>query len=125
MLITFWGHKVRKAYDAESVLQQALAFDPHVLLLDIALPRFDGYAVASRLRQFRYLSNLAIAAVTGLQPDRIAEHPEARIDRYFLKPIDHELLKEYLGSFSHEEPVLTSVKSIAAGRSNLVAAWEQ
>ena len=124
MLVAFWGHEVRKAYDAESVLQQALAFDPHVLLLDIGLPRRDGFAVASRLRQFRYLANLKIAAVTGLPAVRIEEHPEARIERHFSKPIDHDLLQEYLDSFPCEEWKPISFPSSAA-RSQAVLGWEQ
>src|SRR5688572_32720677 len=64
-MLKLWGHETRKAYDGESVLQQALAFQPHVVLLDIGLPKIDGYEVARRLRQYQQLTGMKIVAVTG------------------------------------------------------------
>src|SRR4029079_2932096 len=65
VLISLWGHETRKAYDGESVLQQALAFLPNVVLLDIGLPKLDGYDVARKLRQYQSLLGLKIVAITG------------------------------------------------------------
>ena len=38
-----WGYTVRCAREFDRVLQEFAAFDPHLVLLDISLPFFNGY----------------------------------------------------------------------------------
>ena len=103
VLIHLWGHETRKAYDGESVLQQALAFHPHVVLLDIGLPGLDGYDVAKKLRQYQALVGLKIAAVTGrVTPNDIQQAKEAGFDEHFPKPVDFQTLKSYLSQYDEE-----------------------
>jgi CheY-like chemotaxis protein len=96
-LIGLWGHETRKAYDSESVFQHALAFQPHVVLLDIWLPTSNGFEVAKRLRLYHQLAGLKIVAITGY-PAAIDDQKcnEAGIDTYLLKPVNAEDLKAYL-----------------------------
>ncbi len=101
VLVSLWGYETRKAYDGESVLQQALAFQPHVVMLDIGLPKLDGYDVARRLRQYQSLVGLKIVAVTGhAGPEHAQERKDAGFDEHFAKPIDNELLRAYLAQFT-------------------------
>jgi CheY-like chemotaxis protein len=100
MLLSLWGHETRKAYDGESVLQQALAFHPHVVLLDIGLPKLDGYDVARKLRQYQALIGIKIVAVTGRATAAdVQMAKEAGFDEHFPKPIHNETLKTYLAQF--------------------------
>ena len=50
LLLGLEGYQVECAYDGEQALQRAERFLPHVVLLDLGLPRFSGYEVARRLR---------------------------------------------------------------------------
>jgi CheY-like chemotaxis protein len=101
VLITLWGHETRKAYDGESVLQQALAFQPHVVMLDIGLPKLDGYDVARKLRQYQLLVGTKIVAVTGRATATDQQRAqEAGFDEFFAKPITSEVLKSYLEQFN-------------------------
>lgn len=96
-LLKPWGHDTRKVYDGESVVQQALAFVPHVVMIDIDLPKIDGYAVAHRLRQYQQLAGLKIIAVTGHATAADAQRGAgAGFDLQLVKPIEVGLLKDYL-----------------------------
>src|SRR6185369_8938562 len=44
-----WGHDVRQAYDGVAALELAWGYQPEVLLLDLAIPRMDGWHLARRL----------------------------------------------------------------------------
>src|SRR5688572_20348539 len=48
-LIKLWGHDVRQANTAQGGLDEALAYRPDFVLLDIGLPGIDGCAVARQL----------------------------------------------------------------------------
>ena len=49
-LLKMDGHETRPAFSAEEALSLADVFNPEIVLLDIGLPRMDGYEVAKRLR---------------------------------------------------------------------------
>src|SRR5438309_157047 len=51
MLLALHGHVVRTAHDGIAAIATAREFSPHVILLDIGLPRLDGYCVAEQIRQ--------------------------------------------------------------------------
>lgn len=96
-LLSHWGHETRKAYDGKTVIQQAIAFQPQIVLLDIGLPNLDGYEVAQQLRHFKSLAGLKIAAVTGRSsPEDVQKSKHAGIDAHFVKPVDSALLKAFL-----------------------------
>lgn len=83
------GHAVRTAHDGHAALATAIAFTPHVILLDIGLPRLDGYRVAEQIRQHLPLQKVCLIAVTGFgqHDDRQAAH-FAGFDHFLLKPVD-------------------------------------
>src|SRR5205809_1577002 len=49
-LCRLWGYDTRYCFDSTSALQSLATFQPDVLLLDIAMPRINGYELASELR---------------------------------------------------------------------------
>src|SRR5581483_6039462 len=51
LLVKWWGHDAWTARDGAEALRLAFAYQPDVLLLDIAMPRMSGYDVARRLRE--------------------------------------------------------------------------
>ncbi len=59
------GHDVVAVYSGEQAIEQALAFRPEVVLLDIGLPSIDGYEVARRIRGLANQQAVHLIAVTG------------------------------------------------------------
>lgn len=90
LLLGLEGYQVECAYDGEQALQCAERFLPHVVLLDLGLPRFSGYEVARRLRGGAEADpSLLLVAVSGYgrERDRQAAR-EAGFDIHLTKPAD-------------------------------------
>jgi CheY-like chemotaxis protein len=96
-LVGFWGHEVQTAPDGPAALALAAAFRPRVVLLDLGLPRMDGYEVARRLRSLFPGTAPRLLAVSGYgsEEDRRRSH-EAGIERHLTKPVDPSELERAL-----------------------------
>jgi PAS domain S-box-containing protein len=96
-LLRLWGHEVRVAHDGVTGLEEARAFAPDLVLLDIGLPGMDGYEVALALRAAPAFAATRLVALTGYGQER--DHLRSRevgIDRHVTKPIDLAELRELL-----------------------------
>jgi PAS domain S-box-containing protein len=99
MLLKLWGHQAWVAYDGPSALPLAEAHRPDVVLLDLGLPRMDGFEVARRLRDEVGLTNATFMAVTGYGQESDRELTmEAGFCQHLLKPVDPAMLKALLDS---------------------------
>ena len=49
--LSMWGYEVKAAEDFRNVLEEFLAFDPQLVLLDIGLPHFNGYHWCEEIRK--------------------------------------------------------------------------
>lgn len=95
-LLELSGHDVRVAHDGLSAIEMAQSFKPQVAILDIGLPRADGYEVAKALRAQPATERSILVALTGYgqQSDKQAAS-EAGFDRHLVKPARlDELLRE-------------------------------
>jgi CheY-like chemotaxis protein len=99
LLLGLLGHVVRTAYNGSAAIQIAQAFLPQVVLLDLGLPRMDGYEVARRLRQESGLGEVVLIATTGFgrEADR-HRCQEVGFDHFLLKPFDLEALVPLLAA---------------------------
>ena len=106
-LLRGWGYDVRTAYTGPAALEVAVAYQPDILLLDIGLPRMDGYEVARHLRQNPQLKNVSLVAMTGYGTEADIELcREAGFDHHLLKPIYPRKLRELMKSLTgRERPV--------------------
>lgn len=86
---------VEEAIDGAHVLEIVEAFGPHLVILDLQMPKLDGYATAAALRQILKLRRTPIialtAALTQTAPDRISE---AGFSGYLVKPIGPSKLRQ-------------------------------
>lgn len=99
MLVDFAGYIVELAFDGPVAIEKAERFRPHVVLLDIAMPRMSGYEVAQRLRANPLTRDALLIALTGLgAADDIARAWQAGFDDYRLKPVDIDELLELVAS---------------------------
>ncbi len=97
MLLTSWRHEVEVAHDGPGAIEQALRFEPDVILLDIGLPLMDGYEVARRIRADPRLDDVCLIAVTGYgQASDRQRSRAAGFDLHLVKPIDTQELAELL-----------------------------
>ena len=97
-LLRLGAHDVRTAYDGPQTLETARAFRPHVVFLDIALPKgMDGYEVARRLRRESGLETVTIIAMTGYgQPEDVERAKAAGMNHHITKPLDSKVIQRLL-----------------------------
>jgi CheY-like chemotaxis protein len=91
------GHETRTAFTGPDAVAAAAEFLPDVVLLDIGLPGMDGYQVARQLRAMPALAGTFVVAMTGYGRDEDRALTEAAgFDRHMVKPVDLELLRQWL-----------------------------
>jgi signal transduction histidine kinase/ActR/RegA family two-component response regulator len=105
MLLELDGHDVRRAYDGLEALEIADEFRPEITLLDIGMPRLDGYGAARELRRRQWADSLLLIALTGWgqQEDRRLAR-EAGFDHHMVKPVDPEALRRLLAEPKRAAP---------------------
>jgi len=89
MLLNVLGHETRTAYDGIEALEVADQFHPDVALLDIGMPRLNGYDTARRLRQDSWGREMLLVALSGWgqDADRL-KSSKAGFDIHLVKPVD-------------------------------------
>ncbi|HZP90625.1 MAG TPA: response regulator [Actinomycetota bacterium] len=94
------GYDVAVAGDGEEALQRAAEMRPDLVLLDVMMPRIDGFEVAQRLRRNPQTANTSIIMLTAkaLSTDKVLGLT-AGADDYIIKPFDPiELLARVKGT---------------------------
>lgn len=97
MLLRLRGNEIRTAYDGLEALDVAESFGPELVLLDIGLPRLNGYDVARRIRQQSWGRDVILVALTGWgqEEDRRRSH-DAGFNFHLVKPVEFSLLENLL-----------------------------
>src|SRR5204862_7591232 len=85
------GYRVLTAADGESGLQRALDEKPDLILLDIMLPRLDGFALCAELRRLANPVPILMLTAKGQVEDRVTGL-DAGADDYLVKPFSTEEL---------------------------------
>jgi CheY-like chemotaxis protein len=91
MLLELEGHQVTVASSGAEALEHIMRYSPDVALLDIGMPKPDGYEVARQVRSNPACKQLVLVAVTGWgqQGDKLRAR-EAGFDLHFTKPVEPE-----------------------------------
>ena len=91
------GHEVHTAADGAEALEVAAACHPDVVLLDIGMPKLDGYEVARRIRAEPWGKSAVLIALTGWGQDEDRRRSrEVGFDSHLVKPLDPEALSTLL-----------------------------
>jgi CheY-like chemotaxis protein len=97
-LLSLDGHDVRVANDGAQALVEAEAFRPQIALLDIGMPKRNGYDVARTVRAAPWGASVVLIAVTGWgQSEDKRRAMEAGFDHHFTKPLDLDALGAFVG----------------------------
>ena len=84
--------------EAEQALALALEHKPDAILLDLRMPKFNGFELCRNFRSLSYTSNLPIFVITGESGGHKKECETIGATGYFEKPIDFVKLKQTLAS---------------------------
>ena len=84
--IESWGHEVRCAEDFQNVMQAFVEYDPHMVLVDIMLPFFNGYHWCSEIRKISEVPVIFISSVSDNMNIVMAMNMGG--DDFIAKPVD-------------------------------------
>jgi len=96
------GYEVRLAGDGVRALDEAHAFLPDLVLLDLGLPRLDGLEVARELRERDDVAILMLTARDGLE-DRV-DGLDTGADDYLVKPFERQELLARMRALLRRRP---------------------
>ncbi|HEX3379709.1 MAG TPA: PAS domain S-box protein [Paraburkholderia sp.] len=97
MLLELKGHEVRIAYEGEQALQIAPRFSPHLALIDIAMPKMDGYATLAAMRAQPEMARTMYAAMTGFgHASDLDRTRQAGFHAHLVKPVEMAVLDALL-----------------------------
>jgi DNA-binding response OmpR family regulator len=85
------GYRALSASDGERGLQRALEEKPDLILLDIMMPKLDGFAVCAELRRRSFTMPILMLTAKGLVEDRVTGL-DVGADDYLVKPFSTEEL---------------------------------
>jgi PAS domain S-box-containing protein len=99
MMMQLRGYQAFTAYDGLAAFEMAEQVRPDVVLLDIGMPKLNGYEVAQRIRAQAWGTGVVLVAVTGWgqEPDR-RRTQDAGFDHHLVKPVDPAVLMSYLAN---------------------------
>ena len=106
LLLELNGDQVRVAYDGVSALRVAREFNPQIALLDVGMPKLDGFEIARRLREDPQTRHTILIAVTGWgQAEDRRRSKEAGFDYHLVKPVEPSALERLLETIKTKDAV--------------------
>lgn len=104
-LLEAMGHTVSVAYDGAQALEVAEVFRPEVVLLDLGMPRLNGYETCRRIRSQTWGRTVTLIAQTGWGQEQDRRRTmDAGFDHHIVKPIDAQELTLLLRSERRNAP---------------------
>ncbi|HYC56405.1 MAG TPA: ATP-binding protein [Candidatus Binatia bacterium] len=99
MLLKLKGNETHTAFDGMQAVQTAEAVRPDLILMDIGMPKLNGYDAARRIRQEPWGKNLVLIALTGWgQQEDLEKSRQAGFDGHLVKPVAPTTLMELLAT---------------------------
>ena len=97
------GYAILEAYDGENGLRQALSASPDLILLDVMLPKLDGFTVLRRLRS----AGSAVPVLMLTARDQVGDKVtglDAGADDYLTKPFEPRELTACVRALTRRQP---------------------
>jgi CheY-like chemotaxis protein len=97
MMLGLRGDEVRTAHDGLEAVEVARTFRPDVILMDVGMPRLNGYEATRRIRREPWGRDVTIIALTGWGQEADRERSrEAGCDAHLVKPVEARDLERLL-----------------------------
>ncbi|HSQ08756.1 MAG TPA: PAS domain S-box protein, partial [Chromatiaceae bacterium] len=97
LLLQAMGCEVEVARDGLEAVEAAGCVQPDLVLMDIGMPRLDGYAACRRIREHPWGKDMTVIALTGWgQEDDRHKTQEAGFDGHLIKPVEPAVLLDLL-----------------------------
>jgi len=87
------GYEAKEAYDGVDCLEKVEERKPDAIVLDVMMPRMDGYETARRLKEQEHTKDIPVVIVTALNDvQNQLKAIESGADDFLSKPIEEKLL---------------------------------
>jgi len=98
------GHHVEMAHDGAEAVAVAENFRPEVILMDVGMPKLNGYRATQQIRDQSWGRDIMIIALTGWGQETDRERSqEAGCDGHLVKPVDPGVLSKMLDQYARRE----------------------
>jgi CheY-like chemotaxis protein len=95
------------ASDGAQALEMVKFFKPHAIIMDLRMPRVDGFEATRRLKSDQTTASIPVLALTGsTDPEDRREALAAGVDTFLTKPINLDQLMLYLRNHHLDESAL-------------------
>lgn len=102
MMLEIIGHEVCTAHDGEAGVNLAKKYQPDIILMDLGMPRMNGYEAARHIRQETWGTRIILVALTGWgADDDRRKTQDAGFDRHLVKPVEPNALLQLLAELQH------------------------
>ncbi len=103
MMLKMMGHDVRTSHDGFDGVAAATAYRPDLILLDLGMPRLNGYDACRRIREQPWGKGMVIIALTGWgQEEDRRRSQEAGFNHHLVKPVELASLDKLLAELKSE-----------------------
>jgi signal transduction histidine kinase/CheY-like chemotaxis protein len=100
------GHDARAVFDGAAALALAEEFRPEIMVLDLGMPKLDGYQVCRGVRERPWGDEVTIIALTGWGQEQDRRRTlEAGFDHHLVKPVDPALLAKLIDETASSGPI--------------------
>jgi PAS domain S-box-containing protein len=104
MMLKLIGHEVRTANDGLEAVTAAEQFRPQVILMDVGMPKLNGYEATRRIREQAWGKSIRIVALTGWgKEDDRANSKDAGCDGHLVKPVSLPELERVLAELGGKQ----------------------
>jgi PAS domain S-box-containing protein len=126
MLLRIGGHEVHAVHDGEEAVDAAAWFRPDLALLDIGMPKLNGFEAARRIREQPWGGGMTLVAVTGWgQEEDKRRATEAGFDLHLIKPVDPAALEKVLADLKADAKRSAGSRSDSGGHREGVPSKEE
>ncbi|HUE16891.1 MAG TPA: ATP-binding protein, partial [Planctomycetaceae bacterium] len=100
-MLSLLGHQVALAHDGLQAVERAGALRPDIILMDVGMPRLNGYEATRRIREHPWGQGVSIIALTGWgqESDRSLSK-DAGCDGHLVKPVSLSELEKAIGEWA-------------------------
>ena len=111
------GHEVETAPDGKTGVEMVQRFRPDVILLDVGMPRLNGFDTCLRIRELPGGKDIVTIAVTGWAQEEVQKRAdESGFDGILVKPVGVQQIVELAGSLLERKQKIDEVPSGDIGK---------